>query len=476
MQRDQLLQRYAKEPAAIDAITKSYERMIAEQKKVESEAKFAGFGDKVKQFIENPLQSAKSVLNSVLTTMGPFGSAIAAGAAVLGSLAAAGWESAKSLGEYGRQIKDVELRTGLTSKEVGQFGFAARLAGQDVSIFERMMRGLSEATSDNSKEGEKAKAALKSMGVELRNTATGELKPASEMLMAIAEGLGKLPGGVQRDAAALDIFKRSGIEAIPVIEKLVEGVSRAKAVGLGASEDDVKRWEGYGKVITEAEERFKRFKRACEEPFAATFTMFIRKVFLDEAPHLPPQDFRLGPDGKWSRPAPTGFNAGNRDSIMDYLGKVDEHQRTQDAINAYESGQGVAGQLKQAEAALSKMTKPEDATIAKQVSDYAAQKKRIESLKNQIEATKEANAELKEFHRAAAEFEKKGDEAELDAIGKIYFQRDLLLQQAAHVKASEKEIADIRKAADEQAGKIYDKSRAEFLQYDATRRGDQARS
>src|ERR1039458_1172784 len=56
VQRDQLLQRYAKEPAAIDAITKSYERMVAEQKKVESEAKFAGFGDKVKQFIENPLQ------------------------------------------------------------------------------------------------------------------------------------------------------------------------------------------------------------------------------------------------------------------------------------------------------------------------------------------------------------------------------------------------------------------------------------
>jgi len=55
-QRDQLLQRYAKEPQAIDAITKSYERMIAEQKKMDSEAKFEAFGGKVKQFIQAPLQ------------------------------------------------------------------------------------------------------------------------------------------------------------------------------------------------------------------------------------------------------------------------------------------------------------------------------------------------------------------------------------------------------------------------------------
>src|SRR5664280_1634254 len=107
-QRDQLLQRYAKEPQAIDAITKSYERMIAEQKKMDSEAKFEAFGGKVKQFIQAPLQGAQ------------------------GAIALAGFAAAKSLGEYGMEIKNVELRTGMTSKEVGQFGFAARMAGQDV--------------------------------------------------------------------------------------------------------------------------------------------------------------------------------------------------------------------------------------------------------------------------------------------------------------------------------------------------------
>ena len=38
VQRDQLLQRYSREPQAIDAITKSYEKMIATQKQIDSEA------------------------------------------------------------------------------------------------------------------------------------------------------------------------------------------------------------------------------------------------------------------------------------------------------------------------------------------------------------------------------------------------------------------------------------------------------
>jgi hypothetical protein len=132
----------------------------------------------------------------------------------LGTIAASAFEAAKSLGEYGTRVKDAELRTGLTAKEVGQFGFAAQAVGQDISIVERLMRGLSQAADDNSREGEKARATLRGMGIDFR-TATGEMKPTSEILTEISEGLNKLPEGLQRDAAAMDLFKKVGVEAIP---------------------------------------------------------------------------------------------------------------------------------------------------------------------------------------------------------------------------------------------------------------------
>jgi hypothetical protein len=82
-----------------------------------------------------------------------------------------------------------------------------------------------------------------------------------------------------------------------------------------------------------------------------------------------------------------------------------------------------------------------------------------------LDAVAKGSEQLKDFRRQAAEFEKKGDEAELDAIGKIYYQRDKLLKQAAQVKASESEIAAIRKAADEQAAIISKKAWEEFEKY-----------
>jgi hypothetical protein len=82
-----------------------------------------------------------------------------------------------------------------------------------------------------------------------------------------------------------------------------------------------------------------------------------------------------------------------------------------------------------------------------------------------LDAVAKGAEQLKDFRRQAAEFEKKGDEAELDAIGKIYYQRDQLLQQAAKVKASESEIAAIRKAADEQAAVLSKKAWEEFEKY-----------
>src|SRR5689334_13498399 len=207
-QRDQLLQRYNREPQAIDAITRSYEKMIAAEEKVAREAlavkaakeaeealrkqaeSITSFGERVSQFMENPLQGAKGAVTSVMTALGPFGIAVTAGAAVLGTIAASAFEAAKSLGEYGTRVKDAELRTGLTAKEVGQFSFAAKAVGQDISIVERLMRGLSQAANDNSNEGEKARATLRGMGIDF-HTATGEMKPTSELLTEISEGLNK---------------------------------------------------------------------------------------------------------------------------------------------------------------------------------------------------------------------------------------------------------------------------------------------
>ena len=181
---------------------------------------------------------------SVLTALGPFGIARRGGRGRAWHHRGCRHSRRRRVsGEYGTRVKDAELRTGLTAKEVGQFGFAARAVGQDISIVERLMRGLSQAANDNSSEGEKARATMRGMGIDF-HTATGEMKPTSEILIEISEGLNRLPEGLQRDAAAMDLFKKVGIEAIPFMTELNENLRVAHEQGFGPTEEDIRRFYG----------------------------------------------------------------------------------------------------------------------------------------------------------------------------------------------------------------------------------------
>jgi hypothetical protein len=103
-------------------------------------------------------------------------------------------------------------------------------------------------------------------------------------------------------------------------------------------------------------------------------------------------------------------------------------------------------------------------------SNLKPEKDRLEGLRDQA---KKAQEERKKFETEAASFVKRGDESELDAIGKIYYERDQLLKQAEKLKGVEAEIAAIRKSADEQAGKVLKDSWEKFEEYDQKRRLDQ---
>src|SRR5271157_1018026 len=189
VQRDQLIQKWGQEEKAVQAITKSYDKMIAAQS---GGGGWQGFGDSVKGFIQNPIQGAGNAVSGLLEKLGPMGTALSAGAAAMGAFALASFNAAKSLGEYGVQIRDVELRTGLTAKEVGQFSYAAKAVGQDVTVFERMMRGLSQAMDENSADGEKARGMLQKLHVALYDATTGGIKPTSQALQEIGAAIASL--------------------------------------------------------------------------------------------------------------------------------------------------------------------------------------------------------------------------------------------------------------------------------------------
>jgi hypothetical protein len=263
------------------AALNKYVDKVDEAKKKSEQARpratgFEQFADGVKKAIENPLQAAGDAAKGFLGTLGPVGTGIAAAGASAVLFGVEAFGMAKSLGELGVQVQNVSLRTGLSTKEVGQFSFAAKVAGADVSIFETAMRKLSQGLADGSEDGKKAREGLRALGIEARNSATGELRPMSEIFMEISAGLNHLGEAANRNTAAVKIFGRAGIELVPTMMGLSENIAEAKKLGLGLSDDDVKRFESYHRQSLELELVWDRLKRKFKDPIAATILFFFK--------------------------------------------------------------------------------------------------------------------------------------------------------------------------------------------------------
>jgi hypothetical protein len=268
--------------AAIDKQSASLDKLGLSANKVNEHPGFSDFAAKVKQGLSDPLGAFGSSAESALRAMGPLGAGVAATGGVLAAAGLAAFEAAKSLGDYATQIENTALRTGLTTKEVSLFSFAAKAAGQDVTVFESAMRKLSQGLEDNSSVGKIAREGLSELGVAAYG-ADGKLRPMSEIFLQISKGLNGIEDPAKRNAEVLKVFGRAGIELLPTILGLADNLQRAKDIGLGVSDADIKRWEEYHKQIAAVEAQWDLLARAFKEPMASVLMVTIKGVMGDNS-------------------------------------------------------------------------------------------------------------------------------------------------------------------------------------------------
>jgi hypothetical protein len=236
---------------------------------------WSDFAEKVRTGIENPLQAIGGAAQEALEAIGPLGAGVAAAGGIFAASGLAMFDASKSLGAYATEIQNTALRTGLTTKEVGQFSFAAKAAGQDVSVFEAGMRKLSQGLDDASEDGKKARAGLAEIGVSAYDS-SGKLRPMSDIFVQVSEGLNRIEDPAKRNTEALKIFGRAGIELLPTILGLSQNLARAKELGFGPSEEEIGRWKRYQEQMAELSTEWEEISHEFKEPLAATFSILIR--------------------------------------------------------------------------------------------------------------------------------------------------------------------------------------------------------
>jgi hypothetical protein len=241
-QRDALIKKLGDEEGMVVRVTAAYDKMIkaasaAGEPSGPSGGRFKEFGENITNFIEQPMQAAKGAVTGLLEKMGPIGSVVAGGVTVLAAFATAAYEAAKSLGEWGVRIADVQMRTGLSTKAIGEFDYAAKAVGSDIDFTERTMRGLAMSLEATGTQGDKARDWAQKFGLDLRGIKDGTAD-YQETLMKLGKGLEELPAGFGRTEAAIALLKRQGLSLVPVLVELNENVETAKRLGFGFSEEE----------------------------------------------------------------------------------------------------------------------------------------------------------------------------------------------------------------------------------------------
>lgn len=139
-----------------------------------------------------------------------------------------------SFGSLAEAQANTAIRTGLTIKEVGLFEAVAEDNGVAASAYTSAMRTLSHALSENSDESRKAKRALADLGVDVRDQATGALRPMRDIWVDLATAIGGVEDPARRARLAIDILGRGGLEILPNLNaQFASTLSEYERMGVG---------------------------------------------------------------------------------------------------------------------------------------------------------------------------------------------------------------------------------------------------
>lgn len=172
------------------------------------------FGQQIKEFIENPLQSAGEQAKKFLEQIGPMGVQLAAlgGAAIAATAGLA--ELSRQFGDQWEQLNNNSIRLGVTTREYSVLAQVSKEAGLASDSFVGAMKGLSKALSDNEQDGKKAKGALSALGIQAKDT-FGDIRPMVPLLEDIASKIGEIQDPAERARRSIEIFGRAGLNLLP---------------------------------------------------------------------------------------------------------------------------------------------------------------------------------------------------------------------------------------------------------------------
>ena len=198
----------------------------------ETASGWEGFAERVKGFIQNPLEAAGDAAKEMLVKMGPIGGAVAATAGVMALMGKEAFDLVNEEGLAARQTQNFASMLGLGYEQTKKLGEMASLVDADIGGLARASFRLAEALEDPTGAGKEQADALRKLGINATD--------AGDALLQVLQKLSEIPNKTERINEAHVLLGRASFQLQPLIENYQKLSDTIEALGGQLSETAVK--------------------------------------------------------------------------------------------------------------------------------------------------------------------------------------------------------------------------------------------
>ena len=156
--------------------------------------------------------------------------------------------------DAGDQINDLSKRTGIATETLSAYKLAADQSGTSLEGMATGFRGLARVMNDANTGLAEAKRAFDQLGVAYTDN-EGKLRPLDQVMLDVADRFASMPDGAQKTALAMELFGRSGMELIPMLnlgrKGLEENAEAARRLGMVWSQEAAAQADEFNDSVAE---------------------------------------------------------------------------------------------------------------------------------------------------------------------------------------------------------------------------------
>lgn len=240
-----------------------------------------GAADKLGIQLPEGASKALNSLNSISAGTAAAVGAFAAVVAVVVKTEQALVDMTKQAAEGAKEIETFASITGQSAQQVQQMQYASEKLGVSYDRVRDSLKEITNKMQEAENGSEDTAAAFKKLGVDLRDSASGELRDAQDVFLDVIDALGEVGNQSERDAIAMDLMSESAQELNPMIEAGRETIQQyaqaASDMGLVLEEDELK-------ALTEVQSAFydlEQQQKATKNQLAAEFAPYLTSFYSD---------------------------------------------------------------------------------------------------------------------------------------------------------------------------------------------------